>query len=204
MQLHQLLTIGHSNRTIEAFIRLLAENNVTAVADVRSQPYSRHHPHFNAESLKAALRRAEIAYVFLGKELGARRTEPECYENGQAKYELIEKTAAFRNGLDRLLTGMQSHRIAITCAENDPLTCHRMILICRHLRNECDIFHILGNSKIESNEQAETRLLEEVGLSSGALYDTKDELVAEAYEIQGKKIAFRKDPRSSKSAAKGD
>ena len=95
-----LFTVGHSTRSLEEFLCLLAQNQVGAIADVRSSPYSRHMPHFNRDPLQAALKEHGIQYVFLGEELGARREEPECYVDGVAKYELIVKTTAFAKGLE--------------------------------------------------------------------------------------------------------
>ncbi len=67
-------TIGHSNHTLEHFLDLLRTHAIDVVADVRSTPFSRRHPHFNRERLKAALAGADagIDYIFLGAELGAR------------------------------------------------------------------------------------------------------------------------------------
>ncbi len=64
-----LYTIGHSNHEIDVFLGLLRQHGVTAVGDVRSQPYSRYVPQFSRDALVAALANAGIAYVFLGKEL---------------------------------------------------------------------------------------------------------------------------------------
>jgi uncharacterized protein (DUF488 family) len=80
-----IYTIGHSNRTAEEFVALLVENELTAVADVRSQPYSRMNPQFNRESLAEFLGKHEIAYVFLGEELGARSRDPACYVDGKER-----------------------------------------------------------------------------------------------------------------------
>jgi uncharacterized protein (DUF488 family) len=204
MPLHRLFTIGHSNRAIDSLLDLLRQNHVAAVADVRSQPSSRRYPHFNAEPLKADLRNAGIEYVFLGDELGARRSEPECYDEGQAKYALIARTEAFQRGLDRIRRGLRSRCIALMCAEKDPLTCHRMILVCRHLRDECDIFHVLDSDRVELQKQAEARLLELVGLPSRDLFQTTDELLACAYEIQGGRIAFRADPHAATKAVQDE
>ena len=89
-----IFTIGHSTHSLEEFLALLNRHGITAIADVRSQPYGRL-DHFNRENLSAALQAAGIEYVFLGQQLGARRQEPECYENGVALYERIVKTARF-------------------------------------------------------------------------------------------------------------
>ena len=68
----EILTVGHSTHPIDRFIALLQRHGVTAIADVRSQPFSRYAPQFNKAELTASLRQSGIQYVFLGKELGAR------------------------------------------------------------------------------------------------------------------------------------
>lgn len=74
-----LYTLGHSNHEIATFIAIafLRRRSVTAICDVRSHPYSRHVPQYSRKPLKAALASAGIAYIFLGKELGARSKNPE-------------------------------------------------------------------------------------------------------------------------------
>lgn len=95
---HTLYTIGHSNHDIDTFIALLKQHGVTALADVRSAPYSRYLPHFCQKPLKACLEKAGIQYVFLGKKLGARPDDETCYVEGKALYEKIAATeAAMRN-----------------------------------------------------------------------------------------------------------
>src|SRR6266853_345753 len=98
-----LFTIGHSNHELPAFLALLTQHGVSAIADVRSQPTC-WLPHFNRAPLTAELREAGIEYVFLGQELGARRSEPECYEDGRADYERIGRLPAFQQGLSRIRT----------------------------------------------------------------------------------------------------
>ena len=188
-----LYTIGHSNRTLEQFLKLLKLNSVSAVADVRSKPYSQRNPQFNMSELKNSLRAVGVRYAFLGDELGARRIEPECYQDGQARYDLISQLPAFRSGLDRLRKGLQSYSIVLMCAEKDPLTCHRTILVCRHLRADFNISHIVDESVTETQSEVEARLLEVTGLATRDLFRTTDELIVEAYDIQAKKIAYRVD-----------
>jgi uncharacterized protein (DUF488 family) len=156
----KLWTIGHSNHSIETFISLLHQHGVTAVVDVRSHPYSRRLPHFNKAPLQASLNEASIHYVFLGRELGARPEDLSCYLDGKALYERIASTELFSEGIQRLLKGAETYRIALMCAEKDPLTCHRTILICRQLRQfEISITHILGSGEVESHVELEKRLL---------------------------------------------
>jgi uncharacterized protein (DUF488 family) len=114
-------TIGHSNHTIETFIELLNQHQVTALADVRSSPYSRRFPQFNQSALKAALKTTNIAYVPLGDNLGARPRDRNCYVEGMARYDLIAATEAFKIGLNRLIQGSEKYQISLMCAEQDPI-----------------------------------------------------------------------------------
>jgi uncharacterized protein (DUF488 family) len=186
-----LYTIGHSDHPTGRFLDLLAAHRIMAVADVRSAPHSRWHPQFNKEALAADLARAGIRYVFLGQELGARRSEPDCYEAGKARYELIARSPLFANGLDRVRRGLGQFRVALLCAEKDPLTCHRTILVCRRLKGTVPtIRHILEDGTVEPHPDAESRLLALAGLSDGDLFRSRDELLDEAYDWQGERIAY--------------
>jgi hypothetical protein len=186
-----LLTIGHSNHAMPQFASLLGRHGVTAVADVRSRPVSRFRPQFNRAMLAESLRQYGIQYSFLGRELGARRSEPESYREGKARYDLIAHLPAFRQGLDSLRAGITAHRTVILCAEKDPVTCHRTVLVCRHLRADpIDIRHILADGSLETMEQAETRLLEAVEVPAEHLFRPRSELIELAYDIQGDRLAF--------------
>src|SRR5438067_1016033 len=164
-------TIGHSNHPISKLVELLLEHDITAVADVRSHPYSRFSPQFNREGLQAELSTAGITYVFLGRELGARSEDPNCYENGKVQYDRLARTAPFREGISRLADSAGDYRITLMCAEKDPLTCHRAILICRHLAAKgIGAKHILEDGRIETHEAAISRLLAELGLDESDLF----------------------------------
>jgi uncharacterized protein (DUF488 family) len=186
-----LFTIGHSDHEMPVFLSLLLRHDVSIIADVRSQPYSRFHGQFNRETLAELLRRAGIGYLFQGRELGARRAESESYRGKQARYDLICKLPAFGEGLSRLRQEAATQRICLLCAEKDPITCHRTILVCRHLRAEAiDIRHILEDGSLETTGQAESRLLETVGLPAANLFQDRSQLVEEAYDIQALRIAY--------------
>ena len=193
----ELFTIGHSNHSLERFLELLASQSISAIADVRSSPYSEYSPQFNKDVLERSLRDADIEYVFLGRELGARRSEDSCYVKGQAQFELIALLPAFRVGLERLLQGIDQNRVALMCSEADPLSCHRTILGCRKLRKmhpDLQITHILGNGTTESHEESEQRLLRLHKLQRELFGDLTSEagVIERAYELQGERIAFKK------------
>lgn len=184
-------TIGHSTYPIEKLIALLKQHGITALADVRSRPYSRMNPQFNREDLKDALKRNGIAYVFLGKELGARAEDPSCYVNGKVSYERLAQTELFRQGLDRLEEGMRRYRVALMCAEKDPLACHRTILVARHLRARgVEVDHILEDGTLESHEVAIGRLLKQLRLREDDMFRSREELMDEAYRMQAERIAY--------------
>lgn len=186
-------TIGHSHHSAEQFLALLQQHQVTAIGDVRSSPYSRFCPQFNREALQATLRQQGIAYVFLGKELGARSDNDSCYLDRQVQYDLLARTDLFQEGLRRVLAGAQKYRIALMCAEKDPLTCHRTILVCRHLRERgVSIAHILEDGTLESHDAALGRLLAEEGMAAEDLFQTREEILAEAYQQRGQRIAYVK------------
>ena len=167
-------------------------HQIAAVADVRSSPFSARLQQFNKPVLKAALEKAGIAYVFLGNELGARRSEQSCYINGQARYDLIEKTPAFNEGIARVLKGIEKYRMTLLCAEKDPITCHRTILVCRELRRRgVEIDHILTDGKLESHRDLEKRLRAQLGLDQPSLFETAEQQLEEAYNRQALKIAYR-------------
>ena len=188
---HPIFTIGYATLSIDRFIELLCQHAIAAVADVRSQPYSRHTPEYSQDQLKAALNKAGIQYVFLGQELGARRDEPECYVDGKVRYDLVAKTSAFREGIWRLKKGRTSYRIALLCAEKDPITCHRSILVSRELSTDgIDVQHILHDGSLESHDHLEHRLLGFFGRDQVDLFDDEDTRLGRAYSQQAEAIAF--------------
>lgn len=186
-----IYTIGHSNATAERFLGLLNLHGITAVADVRSQPYSRFNPQFNREELARALKTSGLEYIFLGHELGARSSNPACYRDGRAQYSLIAKTPEFERGIERLQERMENLRVAILCAEKEPLSCHRSILIGRYLHERSfDVRHILEDGGLEAHDSSLLRLLALHGMQETHLFHTKDELVALAYERQAEQIEY--------------
>jgi len=187
-----VFTIGHSTHAIEKFIGLLQAANVTVVSDVRSRPYSRMNPQYNREALRDTLATIGVKYVFLGKELGARSEDQSCYRNGQVQYDLLAKTELFKKGIERIKAGSQSYRIALMCAEKEPLDCHRTILVSRELVGQgLDIKHILADGQIETHKQALNRLVEKLRLLPGDMLRSDDMILKEAYEAQSEQIAYR-------------
>jgi uncharacterized protein (DUF488 family) len=194
-----LYTIGHSNHPFERFLELLRQHDIEAVADVRSTPASRRHPQYNRERLRAALSDDGIRYLFLGKELGARRNEPEAYEGDVASYERIAQLPAFRSGLEIVKENAAERRTALMCAEREPLDCHRTLLVCRNLRGAIDggMVHILADGTLEAHTETERRLAAALAGDAAQPDMFAGETGApleRAYRERGLAIAYRKRP----------
>jgi uncharacterized protein (DUF488 family) len=186
-----VLTIGHSTHSFARFLSLLRQQGITAVADVRSMPMSRFTPQFNRHVVERGLREAGIKYVFLGKELGARTEDANCYVDGRVQYGRLAQTSEFANGIERLLKGAQTERIVVMCAEQEPLDCHRTVLIARVLAGYgLTIDHIHGDGHIEGHILAMRRLMARFGLDEADLFHTPTQRLEEALSRQEHRIAY--------------
>ena len=191
-------TVGHSTHTMDRFLGLLIPHGITAIADVRSQPYSRFNPQFNREDLKRDLWAKGISYAFLGKELGARSDDEYCYEDNKVQYDLIARTKLFQAGLGRVETGSAKYRLALLCAEKEPLDCHRTILVARHLiERGGSVEHILANGKAEPHADTMRRLTRKLGLAEDHLFQSREAVLLKSYEEQGSRIAYTRAEQSS-------
>lgn len=202
----EIFTIGHSNHSIESLISLLKQHQITVVADVRSHPFSRYLPHFNKPELEAALSKTGIKYLFLGRELGARPEDSGCYDlSGKALYERIAATPLFAEGIQRLTQDLEREKITLLCAEKDPITCHRTILVAEKLRSlNLQINHILSDGNLEPHQELEARLLAKYNQSQKQTKAVQLSLfeaappppeaidLEEAYRRQGREIAYVK------------
>ncbi|MGN6365895.1 DUF488 domain-containing protein [Asticcacaulis taihuensis] len=187
----EILTIGHSTQSYEDFRRRLQKAMITAVADVRSMPFSKHLPHFNKNVLKDELKRDNIAYVFIGEELGGRPKSKELYRDGVADYEKMALEDSFRIGIARVIEGAKKYKIALMCSEHDPLDCHRCLLVGRALvKNGVRVAHINGNGNKIEHSQIEDWLLDMSGDNSRDMFDSKESRLAIAYRNRAMKVAY--------------
>ena len=184
-------TIGHSTHTYKRFIELLQGASITAIADVRSSPRSRHFPQFNRGALEAELRADGIAYTFLGDQLGGRPKGRQYYRDGAADYERMATTAEFKRGLERVLDGTRKYRIALMCAEQDPLDCHRYLLVARALQERgLKAGHILPDGQIVFQSEIDDRLLSMSGRGQDDLFASREEQLSAAYRERARKVAY--------------
>ena len=191
---NEVFTVGHSNWPFDRLLKLVKQHAITAIADVRSHPYSRVNPQFNRDNLAKSLTLGGLRYVFLGKELGARVSDPSCYRDGKVQYDLVARTANFKSGIDRVLNGTVKYRVALLCAEKEPLACHRAILVARRFRDlNVAIQHILEDGSIEDHDVSIARLISSLKIAEADLFKTREEIISAAYAVQAERIAYSRD-----------
>jgi uncharacterized protein (DUF488 family) len=146
-------TIGHSTREFDEFVRLLQENQIELLADVRSFPGSRKFPQFNKESLEMTLPENGIGYIHLKQLGGRRRVLPDskntAWRNDAFRgYADYMETEDFRKGIDELVDLADENRTAIMCSEAVWWRCHRS-MISDHLKAAgITVLHIMGEGKV--------------------------------------------------------
>jgi uncharacterized protein (DUF488 family) len=151
----RIWTIGHSTRTIDAFISLLTENEINLLADVRTWPASRRYPQFNKEALSESLRADGIRYEHFLELGGKRKPKPDSHNTlwrnvsfrGYADY---METAQFYEGIKRLLDiAAEAGPTAIMCAEAVWWRCHRSLIADYLKARGEEVLHILAANKVE-------------------------------------------------------
>lgn len=186
----RVFTLGHSNRPIERFLDLAQRHGIERIVDVRSVPYSRFNPQFKRAALEASLRSAGIAYEFLGEQLGARPADPALYEEGRVSYAKLAATPGFQQGLSRVIEQFARERLALMCAERDPLDCHRTILVARELhRAGIPVVHILADGSLEEHERTMERLVQRLGIEGPDLFQDPARMAELACDLQARRIA---------------
>jgi uncharacterized protein (DUF488 family) len=153
-----LHTIGHSNRTFADFLALVQANQIEAIADVRRFPGSRRHPHFNRDTLAAALAGANIAYHHFPA-LGGRRTSSLKDSPNTAwrvpafaafaDYMLTEE---FTRAADQLAVLATTSRTAIMCAESLPWRCHRRLIADYFVTKNWQVLDIISPTQTKPHE----------------------------------------------------
>lgn len=187
-----IFTIGHSNHPLDVFLGLMKRHGISALADVRSAPFSRRFSQFDKPALSRSLKETGIGYAFMGRALGARPDDPSCYVDGRASYARLAARPAFLKAVARLKNGARNHRIALMCAEREPLDCHRTILVARALDREgIPVMHIHADGHPEPHGDATDRLCDLVGVPRDDMFLDRRELAAMAFSRQEARIAYR-------------
>jgi uncharacterized protein (DUF488 family) len=126
-------TVGHSTRSIDEFVHILASQNIQTLIDVRTFPGSRLHPQFNKEQLKASLSNIEVDYHHLPS-LGGRRdakrdSRNTAWRNASFRgYADHMESEEFQKGIAQLLEFARQKRTVFMCAESLWWRCHRGLI----------------------------------------------------------------------------
>lgn len=201
---HKLYTIGHSALPLYTFLAALKKWKVKVLVDVRSHPGSRRFPHFTQANLEKALRMSDVEYAFLGTQLGGRPDDPQAYApDGVMDYAAWRKSRVFQAGLKRVRHELTACDVALMCSEEDPLNCHRFLMIGPALvALGIEPLHIRKGGVTETQQEAEDRLLKQQKLAAaaeGSLFSAdRDSALQTAYLAQARKCAFRRSPTSSR------
>ena len=151
-----VLTVGHSTRTLDSFLRLLQAYAVSRLIDVRTITRSRHNPQFNKGGFDKALAEAKIRYQHLPGLGGLRHARADSLNQawrnasfrGFADY---MQTAKFQTSLDRLLKMLEKDRVVLMCAEAVPWRCHRSLIADALLVRGIPVEHIMSASRTHTH-----------------------------------------------------
>ena len=156
----KIYTIGHSNNNLEHLTKLLRENNIKILLDVRSHPYSKFVPQFNRENLERESKRLGFEYRFAGDYLGGKPKDKSCYDGNKVNYDKIASKDYYKKAIKRLIEISKETVIAILCSEENPHACHRHKLIAKTLLDmRVEVLHIRRDGKVEQAEIVDKQLL---------------------------------------------
>lgn len=144
-----ILSIGHSTRNLETFIRLLQAHSVKHAVDVRTIPRSKHNPQFNKETLPDSLKAAGINYTHMAGLGGLRRPRPDSPNTGWRNTSFrgfadYVQTTEFETSLSYLIALAKQQQIALMCAEALPWRCHRSLIADALSVRKIQVKHILN------------------------------------------------------------
>lgn len=198
----EIYTIGHSNYTMERLIDMLEYYNINCVVDIRGTPYSKYNIQFDKETIRYTLTNAGFVYIYMGKELAAKRIRKNSYNNeGYSNFEEVIKEEEFKRGVERLKNGCEKgYKIILLGAMQDPTRCHRSILVGRELvKNDFDVKHILDDYSIVTQDDIEEMLLNKYfsnrnqitieDLTGNSL--NNEEMINEGYKLANREIGYR-------------
>ena len=163
-----LWTIGHSIRPWEAFVAMLQEAGIEAVADVRRFAGSRRHPQYSGETMARTLPEAGIEYVPMPELGGRRRPRPDSPNTawrseafrGYADYML---TAEYAAGLERLTALALAKRTAVMCAEAVWWRCHRGLVSDDLKSRGWEVVHLVALGRSEEHPYTSAAHIDDAG-----------------------------------------
>jgi uncharacterized protein (DUF488 family) len=145
--------VGHSTHSLDAFVALLQANGIEQLADIRTVPKSKRHPHFRTEALAQSLPADGVRYLHLPRLGGWRRSVAGSPNTGWRNtsfrgYADYAMTDEFAEGLVELRALAAAHRTAMMCSEALWWRCHRRLVADRLVALGDVVWHIASDARV--------------------------------------------------------
>lgn len=196
-----IYTIGHSNYTVEKLIDMLKHYDIDCVVDIRGTPYSKYNVQYNLEAINHTLRKAGFVFIYMGEELAAKRKNKVSYNSeGYSDFEKVVTEESFIKGVNRLKDGCnKGYKIALLGAMQDPIRCHRSILVGRELiKYDFNVKHILDNLTISYQDDIDEMVINkyykngvQISLIDDGNIISREDMINEGYRKANKEIGYR-------------
>lgn len=193
-----IYTIGYSGFKINDFIEVLKKYRINSLIDVRSNPNSKFHQDYNMINMQKNLKKYGIIYRNYKDEFGARQEDLQYYTNGYLDFNKYTKSKSFLDGVKKIEAGLnQNYTFVFMCAEKDPSTCHRNIMVARKFQElGYNIINILADGSFELQDSIERRLVEQYFPDRNQMsFFTNNmswtEMVKKSYEYRNIEIGYR-------------
>ncbi|MCX0395361.1 DUF488 domain-containing protein [Clostridium perfringens] len=198
----EIYTIGHSNYDLSRLVDMLNKYNINCVVDIRGIPYSKYNVQYNKETIQKTLNDLGFTYIYMAKEFAAKRDNKISYnKEGYADFHKVINEESFKNGIERLKVGIsKGYRIALLGAMQEPVRCHRSILVGRELEKYgFKVNHILHDYSICDQREIENMLLDKYFKDRGQITidsligneKSEEEMIEEGYDLANKEIGYR-------------
>ncbi|KAA0002955.1 MAG: DUF488 domain-containing protein [Thermoplasmata archaeon] len=128
----KVYTIGHSNRSMEDFLKLLKKYNIECIIDVRRFPTSKFED-YKKERLEKTLYEHGIKYFHFAA-LGG-------FRGGYEKWMLSNE---WKDAYEKLKKIAMKCKLAILCTEKLPFRCHRRYIAKALAKDGWDVVHIIN------------------------------------------------------------
>lgn len=194
MTKYEIYTIGYTafpNK--EDFLAVLKQYNISCLVDVRSYPVaSQFYEFYSKNTLENYLKENKIIYRNYAKEFGARQENRKYYTQGCLDFKKFTNSDEFNEGVEKIKKGLDlNYSFVLMCAEKDPMTCHRTIMISRALYLKgFSVKHILADKSIETQIDIDNRLLKHYNMQPSFLQSI-DEQIEEAYRLKNIEIGYK-------------
>ena len=198
----KIYTLGHSNYSVERLMEMLRYYDINCVVDIRGTPYSKYNVWFDKEVIAYTLKKNGFTYIYMGEEFAAKRVRKISYnKEGYADFDKVILEEEFLRGIKRLKTGLEKgYKIVLLGAMQDPIRCHRSILVGRELeKHGFDVNHILDDYSLASQRDIEESLLDKYFKDRNQLTidnilgnaKSREQLIEDGYKFANKEIGYR-------------